>query len=119
MNVLAIGSHPDDIEYGCGGTLLRLARQGSNIFLFIGLLFCGVNFPVSYLPGYLQPISYGIPMTFGTDAARAAVSGSSLLGISGTLCLEMLVGLVALFLGYLMFTLFENLSRKRGTMDRY
>ena len=23
MNVLAIGSHPDDIELGCGGTLAR------------------------------------------------------------------------------------------------
>jgi len=35
MNILAIGSHPDDIEYGCGGTLLRLARTGDNVYLFI------------------------------------------------------------------------------------
>jgi len=35
MNVLAIGSHPDDIEYGCGGALLRFARQGYHIYLFI------------------------------------------------------------------------------------
>ncbi len=35
MNVLAIGSHPDDIEYGCGGTLLRLARHGHDVHLFI------------------------------------------------------------------------------------
>ena len=27
MNVLAIGAHPDDIEYGCGGTLLKLSAQ--------------------------------------------------------------------------------------------
>jgi LmbE family N-acetylglucosaminyl deacetylase len=26
LRVLAIGSHPDDIEIGCGGTLLRLAQ---------------------------------------------------------------------------------------------
>ena len=101
------------------GLYLRTSMIIANIFLFIGLLFCGVNFPVSYLPGYLQPISYGIPMTYGTDAARAAVDGTSLLGISGTLGLELLVGLVAIFCGYLMFTLFENLSRRRGTMDRY
>ena len=27
LKVLAIGSHADDIEIGCGGTLLRLARE--------------------------------------------------------------------------------------------
>ena len=26
MNILAIGAHPDDIEYGCGGTLLLTQR---------------------------------------------------------------------------------------------
>ena len=39
MNVLAIGSHPDDIEYGCGGTLLKLAGAGHEISLFIAT--CG------------------------------------------------------------------------------
>jgi LmbE family N-acetylglucosaminyl deacetylase len=28
LNVLALGAHPDDIEIGCGGTILRLADQG-------------------------------------------------------------------------------------------
>ena len=27
LRVLAIGSHADDIEIGCGGTLLRLAQE--------------------------------------------------------------------------------------------
>lgn len=34
MNILAIGAHPDDIELGCGGLLLRAARQGHNIFMY-------------------------------------------------------------------------------------
>ncbi len=34
-NILAIGSHPDDIEYGCGGTLIRCRQAGDNVFLFI------------------------------------------------------------------------------------
>ena len=29
IRVLAIGAHPDDIEIGCGGTLMRLAQQGA------------------------------------------------------------------------------------------
>ncbi|MGA1791020.1 MAG: PIG-L deacetylase family protein [bacterium] len=35
MNVLAIGAHPDDIEYGCGGTLIRYSHEGHRVFLFI------------------------------------------------------------------------------------
>ncbi|MCK4244241.1 MAG: PIG-L family deacetylase [Candidatus Omnitrophica bacterium] len=35
MNILAIGAHPDDIEYGCGGLLLKAAEKGNKIYLFI------------------------------------------------------------------------------------
>ena len=35
MNVLAIGAHPDDIEYGCGGTLTLYAQRGHNVYLFV------------------------------------------------------------------------------------
>ncbi|HBP37220.1 MAG TPA: PIG-L family deacetylase [Clostridiales bacterium] len=33
MNILAIGAHPDDIEYGCAGTLARYASQGHKVFV--------------------------------------------------------------------------------------
>ena len=35
MNVLAIGAHPDDIELGCGGTLLAHRRRGDRISLLV------------------------------------------------------------------------------------
>lgn len=31
MNILAIGAHPDDIEFGCGGILIKEAKQGHMI----------------------------------------------------------------------------------------
>lgn len=34
-NVLAIGPHPDDIEYGCAGTLMKFARKGHSVYLLI------------------------------------------------------------------------------------
>ncbi len=35
MNILAIGAHPDDIEFGCGGTLIKYAQEGHNVFLLV------------------------------------------------------------------------------------
>jgi LmbE family N-acetylglucosaminyl deacetylase len=33
--ILALGAHPDDVEAGCGGTLLKYARGGHRIFLMV------------------------------------------------------------------------------------
>ena len=35
MRILAIGAHTDDIEFGCGGTLIKYARQGHDVFLLV------------------------------------------------------------------------------------
>src|ERR671913_364412 len=35
MNILAIGAHPDDIELGCGGLLLKASRQDNHNEFFI------------------------------------------------------------------------------------
>lgn len=35
MNILAIGSHPDDIEIGCGGTLLRHRANGDQVKMLV------------------------------------------------------------------------------------
>lgn len=33
--ILAVGAHPDDVEFGCGGVLLAEAVRGSKIFLCV------------------------------------------------------------------------------------
>lgn len=35
MSVLAIGAHPDDIEYGCGGTLIRYRQWDHRVYLLV------------------------------------------------------------------------------------
>lgn len=35
MNILAIGAHPDDIEIGCAGTLLKYAQAGHQVYLLV------------------------------------------------------------------------------------
>lgn len=35
MRILALGAHPDDIEAGCGGALIKYAQNGHRIFLMV------------------------------------------------------------------------------------
>lgn len=35
MNILAIGAHPDDIEFGCAGTLMRYVQNGHDVYAFV------------------------------------------------------------------------------------
>jgi len=35
VNILALGAHPDDIEYGCGGMLAKYAERGHAVSMFV------------------------------------------------------------------------------------
>ncbi len=89
----------------------------ANIFTFVLLIFCGVNFPVQSLPNVIQPVSYLFPLTYGITAARSAISGGNLIQIAPTLALQLVVGLAAMVVGFLFFRSFENNARKTGKME--
>jgi len=89
----------------------------ANIFTFILLIFCGVNFPIQDLPQPLQPISYAFPLTYGVVAARRAIGGETLFDISTLLGQQLAVGLVSIMLGYFFFRTFEHMARKTGKIE--
>lgn len=90
----------------------------ANIFTFILLIFCGVNFSVSDLPGPLQLISRIFPLTYGIEAARSAIKdGASLIQIAPTLGQELIVGIASIAIGYIFFMSFERVARKTGRIE--
>jgi len=34
-NILIVGAHPDDIEFGCGGSILKHLELGDNVFVLV------------------------------------------------------------------------------------
>lgn len=101
------------------GLYMRTALIVANIFLFVTMLLCGVDFQVSQLPAWLQPISWTIPLTYGTEAVRMAISGASLQSLMPLLGWESLDALVVMLAGYFLFTGFESLSRSTGRFEEY
>lgn len=51
----------------------------SNFVRFPMIFLCGLFFPVSALPWFLQPISFCLPLTYSVDLLRAALGGQGML----------------------------------------
>lgn len=101
------------------GLFMRTAMIVANIFLFLTMLVSGVNFPVSDLPLWLRPVSWVIPMTYGVQAARDAISGASVMSLGTIFLQEFVDGLAVLFVGYLLMKGFERLARRSGRLEEY
>jgi len=55
------------------------AQTFSNFFRFPMIFLCGLFFPIEKLPLFLKPLSYALPLTYGTDVLHGAVRGEHFL----------------------------------------
>lgn len=98
---------------------LRSSNQLANIFLFIGFVLAGANFPLSYLPVGLQWAGDLLPLTWGISALRASLAGgspSTLLFLWGATALE---GVVAYGLALGLWQVFERQATRTGSIVRF
>lgn len=98
---------------------LRTSIVLGNIFLFIGLLLSGVNIPLSSLPVPLQVIGYGLPLTWGVEAIRASLDGSSLTTLLILWGFLALAGLIAYGLSVALWGTFEHRALSTGSIARF
>jgi ABC-2 type transport system permease protein len=82
------------------------AQTLSNFFRFPMLFLCGLFLPISSLPVFLKPISYLLPLTYGTDLLGAAILGKGVLP-------PVLSVLILIAFSAILFTLCQyNIRRK-------
>ncbi|NLJ90933.1 MAG: ABC transporter permease [Clostridiales bacterium] len=55
------------------------AQTFSNFFRFPMLFLCGLFVPISSLPVFLRPLSFVLPLTYGTDMLKGAINYNSTL----------------------------------------
>ena len=104
---------------GSVGLRLRTSSIIANIVSYIGLLICGVNFPLSYLPEWVQVVASAFPLTYGVDAMRGAVDGASIMDIGGDLLTMVVLGLIYFIISLVMFRMFEKLARNNGSYEMF
>jgi ABC-2 type transport system permease protein len=73
------------------------AQTFSNFFRFPMLFLCGLFIPISSLPVFLRPLSYLLPLTYGTDLLNGAIFNTSVLSpmLSIVILLIFVIGLFA------------------------
>ena len=98
---------------------LRTSIILGNIFLFIGLLLSGVNFPSSQLPLGLQYVGDGLPLTWALAAIRGAVAGDSLGTLAVLWAAVALAAAVSFGAAISLWQVFERRALSTGSIARF
>ena len=112
--------------YGIGfafASVVTMARE-ANAFVYLvrGLvmIFCGITYPLSVLPGWMQNVAEWLPPTVLIRAARAAaLNAASLEALLPDLIRLLLYGLFWMAAGYFLFTRAERRARRLGSLGQF
>jgi ABC-2 type transport system permease protein len=91
----------------------------ANLAYFLMLLFCGVNIPLSDLPGWMSFVGRCLPLTHGIAAAREVAAGASLGDVSGLVWTEAGIAVAYAAAAYLLFRVLEREARRSAVLDSY
>ena len=82
------------------------AQTYSNFFRFPMVFLCGLFVPVTALPFFVRPLSYGLPVTYGVDVIRYSIDGSNMFSIL------LNIVLLLFFCFFLFYVSIYNIKRK-------
>ena len=82
------------------------AQTFSNFFRFPMIFLCGLFFPIEQLPVWLRPLSYVLPLTYGSDMLQASISGG------GHLPMLLNISMLVFFCAALFVMSLRNIRRK-------
>ena len=121
--VIAVGSF-SFIGFGIVGAVLPLlfpekGEQMTFIISSILLLVSGVYYPISVLPGWMQPFSAISPATYVLEAMRSTIlDGAAVADVTGDLLALGLIAIVSIPAGMAVFGYFERYAKRTGRLKR-
>lgn len=104
---------------GSVGMRARDVFFASNLVYFFMLLLCGVNVPVSELPGWMQGIGNVLPLTHGIQAARGIAGGAGLADVGSLVVTEAFIGVCYALIAFMLFRVFEFEGRRTGSLTTF
>ncbi|HET9912181.1 MAG TPA: ABC transporter permease [Anaerolineales bacterium] len=112
--------------YGLGfafaSLVITVKEANAFVFLVRGLvmIFCGITFPISLLPGWMQSIAKWLPQTYLIHGMRAAAfSNAGITELLPDLIPLLAFGAFWLVVGYSTFLWMERRARRTGAIGQY
>jgi ABC-2 type transport system permease protein len=97
--------------------LARTARTFQNTLSYPIFLLSGAFVPVDLLPGWLQPLSRLVFLSWGTDLLRDSISPQAVPSVAARLAVVLGLGAGAFIGGMAMLDKFLDRVRALGTLD--
>ena len=82
------------------------AQTFSNFFRFPMLFLCGLFIPIDNLPVFLKPLSFCLPLTYGTDILNGSITGNSIFNIMFN------ISVMLVFSAFLFYMCQRNIKKK-------
>lgn len=124
MILVLICAVPSIYGLGFAFASLVITAKEANAFVFlvrgVVMVFCGITFPVSVLPGWMQGVSAWLPATYIIRAARnASLGGADVAALLPDLIAMLAFGAAWLVIGYAAFSWMERRARQTGAIGQY
>jgi ABC-2 type transport system permease protein len=112
--------------YGLSMTFASLviaAKEANNFVQMVRgivMIFCGITFPISLLPGWMQAVAKWLPQTYMINSVRSAALGNaSLQDLLPDILALLGFGVFWLAMGYIIFNWMERRARQTGAIGQY
>jgi ABC-2 type transport system permease protein len=122
--LLLLAAMPSIYGLGFAFASLVLAAKEAHAFVFLvrGLvmIFCGISYPISVLPGWMQSVAAWLPQTYVIHWLRgAALNGAGLSALWPDLWPLLGFGVFWLAAGYAAFVWMNRRTRRTGSLGQY
>jgi ABC-2 type transport system permease protein len=122
--LMALAAIPSIYGLGFAFASLVITVKEANAFVFLirgmVMIFCGITFPISLLPGWMQSIAKWLPQTYLIHGMRAAAfSNAGIQELAPDLIPLLLFGTFWLVVGYFTFLWMERRARRTGAIGQY
>jgi ABC-2 type transport system permease protein len=102
--------------------VLRFKEANAMVYIVRGvfMVFAGISFPLSVLPGWMRAAAAYLPLTHTIEGARAALlTGAGFSELRASLTFLIWSGVVLLALGYVSFQAVDRIVRRQGSVGHY